>query len=144
MVMRMRRGREFYADKYEEAVKMHESGIPVNDIAKKLRISYSAAYHWIHGLRKPELGNVRSFESFLAKHGPTAVIDIKERFPKHNELFLTASRRGVSVRRRSVDKRYGEYATWYFLAGQEHQLEERTSELAKKYKELKEKIIRAI
>ncbi len=142
--MVMRRGKEFYTNKYEEAVKMHKSGTPVNDIAKKLCISYSAAYHWVQGLRKPGPGNVRSFESFLAKHGPTSVIDIKERFPKHNELFLTASRRGIPVKRRSVDRRYGEYATWYFLAGQERQLEECTSELAKKYKELKEKIIRAI
>lgn len=142
--MAMRRGREFYTDKYEEAVAMHRKGMTVNEIAVSLNISYSAAYHWIKGLRKPESGNLRAFESFLKQHGPAAVIDIKERFPKHNELFLTAARRGIAVKRRILDKRYGEYATWYFLAGQESRLEERLSELAEKYKELKEKIIKSL
>lgn len=143
MVM-IRRGREIYGKKYEDAIALYRSGVPVNEIAKRLNVSYSAAYHWIKGLRKPESGNLRAFESFLKQHGPAAVIDIKERFPKHNELFLTASRRGIAVKRCILDKRYGEYATWYFLAGQEEQLKERRNELAKKYKVLKEKIMRAI
>ncbi len=140
----MRKGREFYTNRYEEAVELHKSGKTIDEVSKKLNVSYSTAYHWIRGLRKPESGNLRAFESFLAKNGPTAVIDIKERFPKHNELFLTATRRGIAIRRRIIDRRYGEYATWYFIDGHEKQMEECLRELTKKYKELKEKIIRAI
>ncbi len=140
----MRRGKEFYTNKCKEAIELHNSGKTIDEAAKELNVSYSTAYHWIRGMRKPESGNLRSFETFLVKNGPTAVIDIKERFPKHNELFLTATRRGIAVRRRIIDRRYGEYATWYFISGHEKQMEECLRELTKKYKELKEKIIRAI
>lgn len=139
-----RRGREFYGSQYEEAVKLHEQGVPVTEIAKRLGVSYSAAYHWVRGLRKPEKGNVREFIECLRSKGPAAVTDIKEKFAKHNELFLIAARRGMPVKRYMLKKKYGEYATWYYLEGQESLLEERTNMLMEKIKEVREKLNEAM
>ena len=135
-----RRGRDFYGSHYEEAVRLHESGMCVNDIAKKLGISYSCAYHWIKGIRKPEAGNVNEFVAFLQKNGPVPQAETEKKFPKHNELFLIASRRNLPVKRCVLDRKYKSYATWYFLAGQEKLLEERTNELEKKVGEAREKM----
>jgi predicted DNA-binding transcriptional regulator len=124
----MRRGKEYYSRFYSEAIELHKSGMPVREIADKLNISYSAVYHWVKGLRQPEKGNVSEFVDLIDR-GPVAVVDIKVRFPKHNELFLIAVRRGVPVKRYMMRKKYGDYATWYYMAGQEKQLEKRTDEL---------------
>ena len=67
-------------------------------------------------------------------------VEVKEKFPKHNELFLIASRRGLPVRRHMLRKRYGEYSVWYHLAGQEKELDSRINMLMDKVKEVKEKI----
>jgi len=136
-----RRGREFYSRNYNEAIELYKKGLSINEIAEKLKISYSCVYHWITGLRKPETGNLLGFEKFLKEHGPTPAIDIKERFPKHNELFLIASRRGIPVKRYILSRKFGEFSTFYFMIGQEEELKKRIKELLDKYKELKERFI---
>lgn len=136
----MRQGREIYSDKCDKALELHKQGKSINDIAKELNVSYSAAYHWIRGLRKPESGNVNGFVSFLRENGPAAVFDIQKRFPKHNELFLTASRRGLPVKRIYLGRKYREYSTWYLLDGQEVAAKQRIEQLFSKIAEFKDSL----
>ncbi len=138
--MNIRRGREFYSKHYDEALRLYKEGLSTRQIADKLNISYSAVYHWVKGLRKPESGNVASFMGYLKDSGPVAVTDIKEKFPKHNELFLIAVRRNLAVKRHMLKKKYRDYATWYYLEGQEQELESRIKELMDKIKDIKEKL----
>lgn len=140
----MRRGREFYGKHYEDAMKLHKQGTSVKDIASKLNISYSAVYHWVKGLRKPDAGNLNDFESFLKENGPTAVFDLKGKFPKHNEFFLTALRRNMPLKRCVMPRKYGSYAVWYFVEGQEDLLKERVKEMLIKYREAKEKMVEVL
>ena len=142
--MQLRRGREFYGKKYNEAIELHNNGMDINGIAKHLGISYSAAYHWVKGLRKPEIGNVNEFAEFLKSHGPSASVHVMQKFPKHNELFLMASRRGISVKRVYLGKKYKELGTWYYLDGQEKDLEDRVKSLQKKIEELKDTLKRSM
>ena len=137
----MRRGREFYSGRYDNVIKLHEKGFSVGEIASQLGVSYSCVYHWVRGLRKPSSGKLNEFEDFIRKGGPVSVMDIKEHFPKHNELFLTASRRGMPIKRYRMSRRLSDYSTWYFIEGLEAELKERIKELLDKYKELKEKLI---
>jgi DNA-binding transcriptional MerR regulator len=139
-IMIIRKGKEHYAKHYYNAISMHKEGLPVGEIASKLGISYSAVYHWVKEIRKPEAGNVSDFIGFLSKNGPMPVIDIENKFPKHNELFLIAVRRNLPVKRYMMQKKYGEYSTWYYMEGHEKQLEERLEQLMDKIKEVKEKI----
>ena len=125
----MRRGREFYSDKYEKAIQHYSKGMSIKEIAKELGISYSACYHWIKGLRQPEKGNVSQFLAYLEANGPIPAVKIKDRFPKHNELFLIASRRGLDVRRHTMSRQFSGYRTWYYLPGQEQLLQQRLDEL---------------
>ena len=134
----LRKGREIYPEKYEKAVRLYHDGIPIKEISQKLSISYSCAYHWVKGLRKPEGGNVSEFVSLLRSNGPLPVVDVKEKFPKHNELFLISSRRGLPIMRRILDRKLGEYNTWYFLSGQEHELDKRIKMLYEKVSNIKE------
>ena len=136
----MRKGREFYSGQYDNVFKLHKKGLSVKEIAAQLGISYSCVYHWVKGLRKPESGRLSEFVDIIKK-GPISVMDIKENFPKHNELYLTASRRGISIKRYKMDKKLGDYSTWYFMEGQEDKLKQRIKELLDKYKEVKDKII---
>ncbi len=138
--MKLRKGREFYGKNYEESLRLHKEGMPVGEIAKRLNISYSAAYHWVKGLRKIEAGNVNMFIKYLETNGPTPVIDISNKFPKHNELFLIANRRGLPVKRFMMQKRFADYSVWYYLAGQDAELHKRTDMLLEKIKEIKEKL----
>jgi hypothetical protein len=140
----MRRGREYYGKNYEEAMRLHQQGSSINDIAKKLNVSYSAAYHWVKGIRKPESGNVNAFADCLRSRGPTPVVDLAEKFPKHNELFLIASRRGLPVKRLMLQKKLGDYSVWYYIAGQEADLENRTNALMVKIREIKERLGEAL
>jgi transposase len=137
----MRRGRQHYSLLYEKTMALHKSGLGTREISEKLGISYSACYHWIKGLRKPDAGNLKEFEDYVTKNGPVAAADIKERFPKHNEIFLTASRRGMQIKRHRLPRKYGEYAVWYFVKGQEDALKADLEELFIKYKELRQRII---
>ena len=68
------------------------------------------------------------------------VVDIKNAFPKHNELFLISTRRALPVKRFMMKKKYGEYSTWYYIDGQKNQLDERINTLMEKIKEVKEKL----
>jgi DNA-binding CsgD family transcriptional regulator len=140
MNKKLRRGREYYGKNYEEALRLHQQGLSVSEIAKKLNISYSAVYHWVKGIRKPEAGNVNMFISYLEKNGPAPVVDVKNKFPKHNELFLIAVRRGLPVKRLMLQKKLSDYSVWYYLAGQESELEKRTDLLMEKIKEVKERL----
>ena len=144
MKIMQRRGREFYSRNYEQAIELYKNGLTTREIADKLNMSYSCVYHWIKCLRKPETGNLLEFEKFLKKNGPTPVVDIKEKFPKHNELFLTASRRGMPIKRYVLSRKFGEFSTFYFIKGHEKELEKRIKELMDKYKELREKLIKII
>lgn len=136
----MRRGKEFYGKQYEEAVKLYKEGRSIPEISKELKLSYSAAYHWLKGLRKPDIGNVNTFEKFLVENGPQPAEEIRDKFPKHNELFLIASRRGLRVKRLIINKKLKGYSIWYFVEGQEEQLEKRVDEMLGKVKEAKAKL----
>ena len=136
MIM-IRKGRQLYSKKYEEAMKLHEEGKSVNEIAAQLSVSYSAAYHWVKGLRKPETGNLNEFESYLRENGPMPVIEVEKLFAKHNEIFLMSNRRSMPIRRKVLKRRFAGYATWYYLEGQEQLLEKRLEELFAKIKEVK-------
>ena len=138
--MPMRRGRQLYGKLYDEAIKLHGEGKSVNDIAAQLGISYSAAYHWIKGIRKPEKGNVNEFDKYLQDNGPMPVIEVEKKFAKHNELFLMANRRGLKIKRHVLPRKYKTYATWYYLDGQEALLEKRLQELFSTIKTVKEKL----
>lgn len=124
-------------------MEMHKSGIGISDIASRLNMSYSAVYHWVKGLRKPGHGNIKEFESAVLS-GPVAAAEIKDEFPKHNELFLISAKRGLPLKRYMMGRRYGEYSTWYFAGGQEEKLKERLKEFFAKYKELREKLIESV
>ncbi len=136
--MVMRKGRQTYSKKYHEAIRLHQEGKGINEIAAQLGVSYSAAYHWIKGLRKPDTGNLNAFEKYLNEKGPLPAIEVEKSFPKHNELFLMASRRGINIRRKVLKRKYGKYATWYYLIGQEQMLEERLQELFSKIESIKD------
>lgn len=138
--MPLRKGRETYGAKYDEAIKLYEQGFTPKQVSEKLSISYSCAYHWVKGLRKPETGNVSLFVEHLQKNGPLPVVDVKQKFPKHNELFLIASRRGLPLARRVLDKSLADYSTWYFLKGQEEQLDSRIKMLQEKIRNVKERL----
>lgn len=142
--MQIRRGKEFYADKAEEAVSLYKEGKSIKEVAQRLGVSYSAAYHWVRGIRKPGAGNVAEFISFLESRGPSAAVHILPSFRKHNELFLIASRRGLSVKRVYLGKAYKELATWYYLPGQEKELEKRIEDAKRKVEEFRDRMKKAI
>ena len=135
-----RRGRDFYSRHYDKVVELYKSGKSINDIAKQTGMSYSCVYHWVKGLRKPEEGNVEAFGRFLRENGPAPVAEISIKFPKHNEIFLTASRRGLPVKRLVLERKYGDYATWYFIEGDEDKLKKRVEEMLIRIKEIKDNI----
>jgi len=140
----MRRGRTHYKASYEKALELHAQGKSVTEIATELKISYSCAYHWVRGLRKPEKSAVLDFVAFLREHGPTAVADIQKTFKKHNEFFLVAHRRSFPVRRYVLQRKFGDYATWYYLDGQESLLHERVAAFVEKYNETRKKLAQAL
>ena len=120
---------------------MNEEGIPIKDIANELKISYSACYHWIKGLRKPEKGNLKNFEEFIESKGPLSVSDISKKFPKHDEIFRVSKKRGMKIMRCMLPKKLGEYSIWYYTKGQEKKLDNEIMNLSKRYNELKNEII---
>ncbi len=134
----LRKGRQIYSAKYEEALKLHKEGKSVKEIAAELQVSYSAAYHWVKGLRKPEKGNVNEFYEYIKTDGPLPAAKVGERFKKHNELFLMANKRGLQIKRHVLQRKYGPYATWYYVDGQEQLLEERLEQLSQTIKKVKE------
>jgi hypothetical protein len=138
--MQIRRGREFYGKKYEEAVSLYSQGKSAKEIAQSLGISYSAAYHWVKGIRKPCPGNVNDFIAFLESNGPSAAIHVMQKFPKHNEIFLIASRRGLPVNRVFLGKKYRELSMWYYLSGQGDALKKRIDDIQKKIDDLKNRL----
>lgn len=140
----MRRGREYYGKKFEQALLLYGKGRDIDSIAKELDISYSAAYHWVRGIRKPDAGKVNEFERFLREKGPQPAEEIKDFFPKHNELFLIASRRGLPVKRFVLGRRLKQYSTWYFLEGQEEELKKRVDGMLEKVKEIKARLAGAL
>ena len=136
----LRKGREHYSKNYERAILLYKEGKGIKEIAQELKVSYSAVYHWVKKLRKPDTGRVNKFESFLLEKGPTPVIDIKEKFPKHNEIFLTAVKRGIVIKRLFLNKRLGEYSTWYYLPDQKDLMQQRVDELKEALKKIKKRI----
>lgn len=136
----MRRGREYYGRKYEEALRLYKEGRSAGAIAKELGISYSAAYHWVRGLRKPGGGRVNAFVQFLKEKGPQPAEELGDFFPKHNDLFLIASRRGLPVKRLLLGRELKDYSTWYFLDGQEEEIRKRVGGMLEKIKEAKDKL----
>ena len=136
----LRRGKEQYSLKYGDAIRMYNDGTGVKEIAVKLGVSYSCVYHWVKGLRKPEAGNPSEFVRFVKENGPVPVLEVKARFPKHNELFLICSRRSMGVKRAFLGRKFLEYSTWYYTEGQEKLLEERISSMLSKVKGMKKKL----
>lgn len=143
-MMDMRRGREFYSENFNKVIELHEQGFDVKQIAEKLGISYSCTYHWVKGLRKPDAGNINKFREYFEKNGPMPAIEVKEEFPKHNELFLTANKRGIMIKRCILPKKFKEYNTWYFLEGQEKELDKRVGELEGKVREIRERLSKTL
>jgi len=139
--MQFRAGREAYSEKYKRALEMHKAGKSATEIASELGVSYSAAYHWIKGLRAPAEGNLRAFEAFLRENGPMPVVDVKEKFPKHNEMYHTASARGSLIRRHVLaqPRAFGELATWYYLSDQEDALKSKIKALLDTLTKMKKK-----
>ena len=133
----MRRGREFYSDKYQKAMELYSKGTGIKQIAKELGVSYSACYHWVKGIRQPEKGNVAGFIDYIKTNGPMPAIKIKEKFPKHNELFLIANQRSLDVRRHTMSRQFSGYRTWYYLPGQEEQLKARLDKLFETIRKVK-------
>jgi len=127
-----RRGKEFYGEKYSRALSLHKDGKSIKEISQILGISYSATYHWIKELRKPVAGNVNDFMHCVEVQGPISGLGVSKQFPKHNELFLIASRRGLSIKRLYLGKKYKQLATWYYLDGQEDLLKKHVEELENK------------
>jgi predicted DNA-binding protein YlxM (UPF0122 family) len=124
----MRQGKETYNQKYEDTIRLHKNGRTSSEIAKELNISYSSVYHWIKGLRNaPKQSMLAKFESFLKEKGPHSVADIKNLFPKHNELYNQAIARKCQIRRfmLSQPRIFGDSATWYYTPGQEAELKKR-------------------
>lgn len=138
-----RKGKEFYAQNYEKVLQLHKQGLSIDEIAKKLGLSYSAVYAWIKG-RKPAPGNLVEFQSFLEKNGPSPVAHVIVSFPKHNEIFHVATSRGLPIRRYKLKTALGDYQTWYYIKGQEKQLEKRINTLLKKHREVQKRMIKAI
>jgi len=139
----LRKGREFYSQNYEKVMELHSKGMRAKEISEKLNISYSAVYHWIKGLRKPEAGNIVSFIEYFRANGPMPVVEIEKKFPKHNELFLVASRRGAKIKRYVMKRKYGSFSVWYLMEGQEEELNKRLDELFEKIKDVKDKLRKA-
>ena len=137
----MRKGKEFYSGNYEKVIELYKKGFSVNEISSHLKISYSCVYNWVKSIRKPEKGNLIEFIDFLRDNGPAPVIEIKQKFPKHSEIFLTAQHRDMGVLRFKLPRKFGEYSMWYLLKGQEHKLKQRVRELLNKYEELKQKLL---
>lgn len=140
----MRQGKEVYSKKHEEAMRLFEEGFHPKEIAEKLGISFSAVYSWTVKGKKPRPGIVEEFEKFIQTNGPTPLIEIAKIFPKHSEIFLMAQRRGIPIARKKLTRNMGEYYIWYYLKGQEKELEERMEAVIKKRIELQEKILEKI
>lgn len=138
--MPLRKGRETYGKKYDEAMALHAQGKSPREIAAALGISYSAAYHWVKGLRTPEKGNVNEFIDYFRKEGPMPAIEVEKIFPKHNELFLMANKRGLTVKRHVLKRKFAKYSIWYYLDGQEALLETRLKELFDTIKNARDKL----
>ena len=136
----MRGNKEIYSTLYPKVMEAYKNGEGIDSIVKKFNLSYSCVYHWIKGLRKPKNSRLNEFFNEIKNKGPKPVKDIEEFFPKHNELFLTASKRGFPVKRLEINKRFGKYSTWYFIPGQEKKLNSEIKYLFNKYKEVLEKI----
>lgn len=132
----MRRGKELYSRKFEEAVKLHEQGIGTKEIAAKLGVSYSAAYSWTKKGRKPETGQLNDFVIFLQEGGPQPLIEVTKKFPKHSELFLSSRQRGLPVARYKLPKIMGSYTLWYYIKGQEAELDKRVKEVLAKREQI--------
>ena len=140
----LRKGKELYAELYPKAIEMNKNGVPIKDIAKQLGVSYSAVYAWLKQGRVPEEPEAVKMKNYLEKHGPTAAADIAVAFPKHNDFFHLAARRGIKIKRAVLEPRLKDYRTWYYLEGQESELEKRIAVLRKKYKEMKEKVLKSL
>ncbi len=137
----MRKGREFYASHYDRVMELHKSGKSVKEIAVQLNISYSCVYHWVNELRtKPISGALNEFIMFLRDNGPSPVADIRKKFAKHNEFFLRAHSRNMNIRRILLQRKLGDYATWYYLEGQEPELKARIKSFIAKYNETRKKL----
>ncbi len=139
-----RRGKEFYSENYRKVIELHGKGMQAAEIARQLGISYSCVYHWVKGIRKPGAGSTEQFVEYLEKNGPSPAAQLTEKFPKHSELFLTAISRKMPVKRHLLQRKFGEYRAWYYLAGQENELKRLIAELRCKYKQLREKLISSI
>jgi hypothetical protein len=137
----MRKGREFYSNQYDKVIELHNAGKSTKEIAAQLKISYSCVYHWINALRaKPISGALNELMKFLQDKGPSPVADIKKDFAKHNEFFLRAQSRKLPVCRIFLQRKFGDYATWYYLAGQEAELKARIASFIEKYNETRKKL----
>ena len=133
-----RRGKDFYTKQYNDVMELVERGVPLQEIAQKTSLSYSCVYHWAKKIRKPETERLTVFFDFLQEHGPTPVAEIKDRFPKHNEIFLTCKRRGFPIKRFVMKSKVGDYGTWYYTEGQEDKLEEHVNSMVGTLKKIKE------
>lgn len=118
----MRKVKEFYIAKYKDAILLYKNGMKISDIAKKLNVSYSAVYHWIKGLRKPEKSKLMKFFQYILNNGPVSAYEIEKFFPKHNELYHIARSRNFDIKRKVFKTSIKELKTWYYTSSQECKL----------------------
>ncbi len=137
----IRKGKNVYSEKYQEAIDLYDKGADIKEISQRLGISYSAVYNWVKGKRKPEKSQLNRFIEFLEKNGPTPVILLKEMFPSHDDFYKTLSERGFKVRRYSTSRKkgIGDASVWYFIEGQEVELKKRIIDMLENYRILKER-----
>ena len=138
----LRRGKDFYTDKYDAVMKLVENGVPLQQIAQQTSLSYSCVYHWAKKLRKPGTERLTVFFDILKEKGPKNVAELKDEFPKHNEIFLTCKRRGFPIKRFVTKTKLGDHGTWYYVDGHEQKLEEAITTMMKALKTLKETLER--
>lgn len=140
----MRQGKELYTKKYDEAMGLFKKGMHPREIAEKLGISFSAVYSWTRKGKKPSSGIYEEFRNFLEENGPQPVLEIKKKFPKHSETYLTAKDRGIQIKRMKLSRLMADYSIWYYLPGQEEELKKRVDEVITRRKELQERFLEGV
>ena len=128
---------ESYRDKYEEFISLMEEGKSLSEISRILGVGKSTLHYWkTRGKRETAL---EKLEKFLREKGPSPLYIVKEKFPKHSELYTKSRARGSKIRKYDSGMK-PPLRHWYYLEGQEKELGKRVSEIRKKIEKAKQAI----